>query len=61
MCISTAYECTEQGPVLAEMVATVSQKEGSVVMTDIMGKDTVIQGALKSADLTRGVLIIEPA
>jgi predicted RNA-binding protein len=60
MCISTAYENSETGAVLAEHVAEVSQQSGMVIMTDIMGKETTIQGFLKFADLTHGVLVIEP-
>ncbi|MDR1358931.1 MAG: CooT family nickel-binding protein [Coriobacteriales bacterium] len=61
MCISTAYAHSEKGAVLAQMVASVAQKDGSVIMTDILGKATVVPGSLRSADLTRGVLLIEPA
>jgi predicted RNA-binding protein len=60
MCISTAYENNEDGPILAEHVAVVTQQSGSVIMTDIMGKETAIRGFLKLADLTHGVLVIEP-
>jgi predicted RNA-binding protein len=60
MCISTAYENSESGAVLAQNVATIAQERGSIVMTDILGKETVIRGILALADLTRGVLVIEP-
>lgn len=60
MCISTAYEGNESGPVLAEYVAAVELQDGKVTMIDIMGKETVVNGSLKSADLTRGLLIVEP-
>lgn len=59
MCVSTAYKNTESGPVLAEYIAAVKQQEGNVVMTDVMGIQTTVEGVIKSADLTKGVLIIE--
>ncbi len=61
MCISTAYENKKTGPVLAENIESLSQQDGAVILKDIMGKETVIPGMLKSADLTNGVLIIESA
>lgn len=61
MCISTAFEGSESGVVLAENVTAISQQGGAIIMTDIMGKSTQVQGTLASADLTRGILIIKPA
>jgi predicted RNA-binding protein len=46
--------------VLAEYVTTLSQRNGLLVLTDIMGKETEICGSLALADLTRGVLVIDP-
>lgn len=61
MCISTAYKGSESGDVLAEYIASFKQQDGKLILTDIMGKDTEIEGVLKSADLTRGTLVIEPS
>lgn len=59
MCISTAYKDNETGEVLAEYVASIKQQDNSVVMTDITGADIVVEGVLKSADLAKGILIID--
>ena len=60
MCLSTAYETSETGAVLAENVSYVTLEDGVITMTDIMGATTKIKGALRSTDLTRGVIIILP-
>lgn len=60
MCISTAYNQSENGEILAEYIASIKQQGNTIIMTDIMGKDTTVQGVLLSADLTRGTLIIKP-
>ncbi len=59
MCISTAYEHDVHGAVLAEYVASISQENKTVILTDIMGKKIRVPGFLISADLTNGVLVIE--
>ncbi|MDR2108528.1 MAG: CooT family nickel-binding protein [Coriobacteriales bacterium] len=61
MCISTAYLGDQSGEVLAEYVASVRQDGESLVLTSVVGADTVVRGSLKLADLTRGILLIEPA
>lgn len=59
MCISTAYKNSESGEVLAEYVASIRLQDNEVIMTDIIGNDTVVEGVLKSADLSKGILVIE--
>jgi predicted RNA-binding protein len=61
VCISTAYLGDQSGEVLAEYVASVRQDGESLVLTSVVGADTVVRGSLKLADLTRGILLIEPA
>lgn len=58
MCISTAYENSLEGSVLAEYIEKVQQHNGTVTLTDIMGRETVIKGTLTSADLSHGTLVI---
>lgn len=59
MCISTAYKNSEAGEVLAEYVASIKLQDNAVIMTDIIGNDIVVNGVLRSADLSKGVLVIE--
>ncbi|MDR1422318.1 MAG: CooT family nickel-binding protein [Coriobacteriales bacterium] len=59
MCVSTAYSKVENGDKIAEMVTTVVQRDGELILTDIMGKTTAVKGILTFADLTRGILLIE--
>lgn len=60
MCVSTAYKHDEAGDVLAEYIAAIKLQGSTIILTDIMGKETAIEGTLTSADLTRGTIIIEP-
>lgn len=61
MCVSTAYARQEGSDVLAEYIAEISMDKDTITMTDVMGMKTQVKGYLKSADLTKGVIIIEPA
>lgn len=60
MCVSTVYANDEGSKVLAEYIAELSMKDDTIIMTDVMGVKTQVKGRLLSADLTRGVLIVQP-
>jgi predicted RNA-binding protein len=42
--------------VLAKNISTIRVEGGSVVMTDILGEEYVVEGSLISADLVNGVV-----
>ena len=52
MCLSTVYAVkdTEKKPV-AKNVASVTVRDGKLVFTDIMGRATVVDGAIERIDL----------
>ena len=60
MCLSTVYknEKTEDA-VAARYVASVEVRGKEVVLTDIIGAETVIEGSLRFVDLTGGTVIIQ--
>ena len=50
MCLSTVWTAERQ-PV-CKNVASVTQKDGQLVFTDIMGIPTVVNGQIEKIDLT---------
>lgn len=59
MCLSTAYfnEIDEQNAIM-ENVMLVECDENKVILIDLMGRRTEIEGRLKKASLTDGYVII---
>ena len=60
MCLSTVYKADgSERTKLAEYVSTVRSEGDKITLTDIMGTETVIFGAMKSVDLVKNEIIIE--
>lgn len=61
MCLSDAYELIggERKP-LMNYVSGISVENDKVTLTDMLGARKVVTGSLKSVDLTRNVILIEP-
>ena len=59
MCLSTAYlNKKEESLIAARFVDSISVKDGKVVLTDVMGVVTEIDGSISYVDLTGGSVII---
>ncbi len=57
MCLATAMvNRSGKETVLAKNISTIRVEGGSVVMTDILGEEFVVEGSLISADLVNGVV-----
>ena len=56
MCLSTVM--TEQGRTVCKNVASVTEKDGQLVFTDIMGIPTVVPGAIEKIDLLENIITI---
>ncbi len=57
MCLATAMvNKSGKETVLAKNISTIRVEGGSVVMTDILGEEYVVEGSLISADLVNGVV-----
>ncbi len=62
MCLSTVYKADGSERVkLAEYVSSVRSEGDKITLTDIMGAETVIFGAMKSVDLGKNEILIEGA
>lgn len=62
MCLSTVFEeIAGERKMVCEYVSGISTDETSVTLTDIMGKETVVKGTLKSLDFIKNIIIIEGA
>lgn len=60
MCLSTVYKADgSERTKLAEYVSSVRSEGDKITLTDIMGAETVIFGAMKSVDLVKNEIVIE--
>ena len=60
MCLSTVYKADgSERTKLAEYVSSVKSEGGKITLTDIMGLETVVFGAMKSVDLVKNEIVIE--
>lgn len=61
MCLSDAYEVIggERKP-LMNYVSGISVENNTITLTDMLGARKIVTGSLKSVDLTRNVILIEP-
>lgn len=60
MCLSTVYknEKTPENVVLGN-VMLINCENGKVTLTDIMGREAVVEGEIVSADLTGGTVVLK--
>ena len=60
MCLSTVYknEKTPDNVVLGN-VMMITCDNGKVTLTDIMGREAVVEGEILSADLTGGTVVLK--
>jgi predicted RNA-binding protein len=60
MCLSSVYknEQTKEN-LLASDVSTIETDGGTVTLTDLFGRRITVEGTLKRADLTGGVVILQ--
>ena len=59
MCLSNVYqnEQTKEN-LLASDIAAIETEAGTVTLTDLFGRTLTVEGTLKRADLTGGVVIL---
>lgn len=57
MCLSTVMTTDRQ--TVCKNVAAVTQKDGKLVFTDIMGIPTVVKGAIEKIDLMENIITIK--
>ena len=56
MCLSTVI--TKQGRTVCKNVASVTERDGQLVFTDIMGIPTAVPGAIEKIDLLENIITI---
>ena len=61
MCLSTVYrgEKKPENEILKN-VMLIECREGVVTLTDIMGREEQLRGEIVSADLTGGMVVVQP-
>ena len=62
MCLSTVYK-NEKDPnnIVLQNVMLISCADGKVTLTDILGREAVVEGSVLSADLTGGTVVLKTA
>lgn len=61
MCLSTVYNAEKKpGNEVLTNVMLIECQDGIVTLTDIMGREVVIEGEIAKADLTGGTVIVRP-
>ncbi|MBQ1207352.1 MAG: CooT family nickel-binding protein [Lachnospiraceae bacterium] len=62
MCLASVYgKQNDVETLIMKNVTKILTEEGKVYLYDIIGKETVVEGVLSMADLTRGVVHIQCA
>ena len=60
MCLSNVYRNEKaKENLLASDVATIDTDGDTITLTDLFGRKTTVDGTLKRADLTGGVVILQ--
>lgn len=60
MCLSNVYKNEKSKEnLLASDVAAIETDGGVITLTDLFGRKTTVEGTLKRADLTGGVVILQ--
>ena len=61
MCLSTVYKQTkEPGSIVMSNVQRIEDRGGTILLTDIMERQTAVEGRIAVADLVEGYVGIEP-
>ena len=58
MCLSTVYRSSDPDSIIMEYVSKIQVAGDQITLTDVMGEQKTVQGALTMADLTGGVVKI---
>ena len=60
MCLSTVYRNTvAPEEVIMKNVMTIEQKDGVIILTDLMERQTAVEGTLEKANLVDGYVVIK--
>ena len=60
MCLSTVYDVTGGGRrKIQEYVSAVRAEDGKIILTDIMGVEKELKGAIRSLDLVNNEILVE--
>ena len=60
MCLSSVYQNEQKKEnLLCSDVALIETENGSVTLTDLFGRTLTVEGTIRRADLTGGVVILQ--
>lgn len=61
MCLSTAYKTSDPDSIIMEYVSKLEVDGDQITLTDVMGDQKTVEGAIVMVDLTGGVVKINCA
>ncbi len=59
MCLSTVVKESNPDDIIMEYVSSLTVKGDSIILTDMMGEQKIVQGTLTFADLTGALIRID--
>lgn len=60
MCLSTAYRNTKTPEaIFMKNVMEIQIKDGVILLTDLLGNETAVEGTLQEANLVEGFVLIQ--
>ncbi len=60
MCLSTVYKNSKtEDAIVMKNVMSIECKDGCVILTDLMDRQITVEGALESANLVEGFVIVK--
>ena len=60
MCLSTVYGRKDGAEKeIVQFISSIDVNGDSIILTDVMGRETVVEGRLLRADLTKGIVVID--
>lgn len=60
MCLSTVYKTTENGrEEVCKNIASMTMEDGKLILTDLMGRRTELEGKLEKVDLMDNYILVK--
>ena len=58
MCLATVYKQADESSVILQYVSKITVEGTTIILVDIMGEETRIEGTIKMVDLTNSKVVI---
>ena len=58
MCLATVYKQTDESSIILQYVSKIMVEGNTIILVDIMGEETRVEGTIKMVDLTNSKVVI---